>query len=175
MGLSFRNSTSVTIYVAFAYYSSASCNKGSIPLIPWPSWYEAVGWYTINPGQTVEVLNGAVNNREIYYYAESADRRLVWSGVNYLTLPQNAFKLCGGAGYCAAPLCRRLGLRKISIGNYRNYTVNIVSTSIQSQSNFLNVNTAVPGKRKNVGRSTSPIKGLRVVQPAAGRKSISKH
>ncbi|WP_339795865.1 DUF1036 domain-containing protein [Paenibacillus sp. FSL R5-0744] len=174
MGLSFRNNTSLTVYVAFAYYSSASCNQDSNPLIPWPSWYEAVGWYTINPGQTVEVLSGEVNNREIYYYAESSDRRLVWSGVNYLTLPQNAFKLCGGAGYCDAPLCRRLGLRKISIGNFRNYTVNIVSSNIQSQSKFLNVNTAVPGKKKNVGRSTSPIKGLRVVRPAAGRKSISK-
>ncbi|TYP74512.1 DUF1036 domain-containing protein [Paenibacillus methanolicus] len=174
MGFNFRNNTHLTVYVAAAYYKP-SCRTDSGSTIPFPNWYEAVGWYQVNPGQTVEVVRGAVNNQQIYFYAESISRSLVWSGGNTINLPQNAFRLCGGAGYCDAPLCRIVGMRRISVGNYRNYTVNLSTGSSQRKSRFRNVHTELIGKRPNVGRISPPdVSGDRVLRPRAGRKSISK-
>ncbi|MFB9324510.1 DUF1036 domain-containing protein [Paenibacillus aurantiacus] len=174
MGLRFRNNTKLTVYVAFAYYNE-DCMGDSIPDKPWPNLYEAVGWYRVNPGQTVEVLTGGVNNRQFYFYAESVSRSLVWSGLNMINLPQNAFQLCGGAGYCDAPLCRRVGMRSIAVGNYSNYTINLVSSSSQRASKFRNVHTALPGRRPHAGRKSPPDPSRgRVVRPRTGRVSIPK-
>lgn len=176
MGLNFRNSTNLTVYVAFGYYKeSCKIDNPYSPDNPLQYSYEVVGWYQVNPGQTVEVLNGAVNNQTIYYYAESISRSLTWSGGNFLTLPSYVFRTCGGVGYCGEPLCRVLGLRRITIGNYSNFIVNLVSRNIQGNSKFRNIHTAFPGKRPNMGRISRPgFRYGRVLRPRAGRKSISK-
>lgn len=61
MGLNFRNSTSETIFVAYAY-PDFSCS---------PVNYATIGWYRIEPGQSRQVWSGYAGGNTFFYYAES--------------------------------------------------------------------------------------------------------
>ena len=78
-GLWFENHKDQRANVAIVYYDP---NSG-------PTW-RVTGWYTVEPGQSVCVLNGDLTNQYYYYYAYCGDSE--WEGDNeYYVDPHNAF------------------------------------------------------------------------------------
>src|SRR5690242_17385402 len=65
-GLYFRNSTSEPVYIAAAY-----SQRGG---------WRIIGWYRVEPARTVQVLNGALDQRYYYYYAVNGSRTRFWDG-----------------------------------------------------------------------------------------------
>lgn len=134
MGLNFRNSTSSTVYVAIGYL-----NYGCSPVT-----YAKIGWYRLFPGETRQVWSGYAGGRTFFYYAEDSFGRS-WSGAYFTQVPNQAFHLCWNAG-CFP--CRNLGFRRIDISIfYRDYTVNLVSSSSRSSSKQGNILMALPSKQ----------------------------
>ncbi|MEC4566028.1 DUF1036 domain-containing protein [Paenibacillus sp. CMAA1739] len=134
MGLNFRNSTNAAIYIAYAYPNS-SCS---------PVNYAKIGWYRVDPGQTIEVWSGYAGGNTFYYYAESSFGR-TWSGSYFTQLPSQAFHWCWNVG-CTT--CRNLGMRRIPISSiYANYTINLITSTSQSAPQAGNTRLALPSKQ----------------------------
>ncbi|WP_420792427.1 DUF1036 domain-containing protein [Bacillus cereus] len=83
MPLTFKNDTSLTLWVAFAHVDR-SC-AGSV--------WRKVGWYQVGPRGTRTVRTGSTKGN-FYFYAEDTNRNHIWSGDTYTTLPQHAFSRC---------------------------------------------------------------------------------
>ena len=114
----FRNKTNTTIWVAFQRYSP-HCDENS-------EWAVA-GWWKLTPGQTKTVFGADLQtvNKYYYYYAEGADGS-VWSGPFDTCTPITAFDWCDNV--CnTAPETRILGYREKYIGNFNNYTINLIN------------------------------------------------
>lgn len=115
MGLYFRNSTNVTVSIAYAY-SNPNC-RGS-------RWQKR-GWFIARPGERILVHTGYVGNRAFYFYAKGG--RQEWSGVYYTRIPETRFTYCWDV---SVPSWRLYGFTPIytSILDY-DYTVNLVAGS----------------------------------------------
>jgi len=66
--------------VAIVYYDTT---KG-------PTWM-VTGWYVVEPGERVCVMNGNVSNQTFYYYAFSANYRWEGDGNNHYVDPKDSF------------------------------------------------------------------------------------
>lgn len=132
MGLRFRNSTSETVFVAYAY-PNFNCT---------PINYATIGYYRIEPGQTREVWRGHAGGNTFFYYAESDS--YTWSGDYYTEIPYEAFHQCWDSD-CND--CRELGFRRIPVGSsVRNFTVVLISSSSRSKKGLPHLRTALPTK-----------------------------
>jgi uncharacterized membrane protein len=86
--LTFTSHYGSKVYVAFAS-SDATC--------PGATYYDrwrVKGWYAVEPGQLITVLVGTVAQKEIFWYAESADRKAVWAGSWPFPVTPSAFDHC---------------------------------------------------------------------------------
>jgi uncharacterized membrane protein len=111
--LHFRNNYGPRIWVAIMFKDDGCAAYGR----PWGT----RGWWTIDHGQSVHVLN--TGNRFAYYYAEAADGA-VWTGDRgpmYVT--QQAFDSCVDIGSTNA---RIVGTREVHIPSDK-HTVNLVA------------------------------------------------
>jgi uncharacterized membrane protein len=114
----FTNSTAKPVYVTFQWYSPGCKDGGS---------WETQGWWLIQPGATATVFGRDLQTVDeyFYFYAESNDRRLIWSGPYKTCCPSTAFDWC--LNTCNNnPNTRVLGFREINIGSYNNYTLNLI-------------------------------------------------
>lgn len=115
MALFFRNSTSTTVWVAFAYSNSGCASEGD----PWSK----KGWFGIGPNAEVNVRSGPVNGAKYFFFAENQDRSRSWSGEFTTQIPQRAFDWCWTTGSTDS---RLLGMRKIIAPvTSINHTINL--------------------------------------------------
>ncbi|MFD3940793.1 DUF1036 domain-containing protein [Streptomyces sp. NPDC058618] len=116
MGLYFKNSTSKTVWVAYAYSNSGCASEGA----PWSK----IGWFMVTPHTDAKVRSGPVNGAKYFYYAENQDRTLNWSGGFSTQLPDGAFDWCWTTGSTDS---RLLGMRKtIAPVTSIDHTINLV-------------------------------------------------
>ncbi|MEK5235639.1 DUF1036 domain-containing protein [Paenibacillus sp. FSL L8-0470] len=157
MGLNFRNSTSETIFVAYAY-PDFSCS---------PVNYATIGWYRIEPGQSRQVWSGYAGGNTFFYYAESDS--YTWSGGYYTEIPNDAFNQCWDSD-CND--CRELGFRRIPVrSSVRNYTVVLISSSSRSKKGLIHLRTALPTKPGKRLTRRVPLKARKL---APGRPVLAK-
>ena len=115
MSLSFRNSTSETVYVVIAYNNS-DCGSGS------DAWMKA-GWWPINPGSNVTVHGGLSNGATYFYYAHTTSGR-EWGGDFGTSVPLEAFEQCWNIGTSTS---RGVSMREITVSATSfSYTVNLI-------------------------------------------------
>jgi len=113
MGLYFKNKTSETVLVAYAYHSPG-CDGSE---------WAKKGWYRITPGATAKVLTGWAGNSKYFYYAETEGVTRVWQGEFITPLPSNPFDWCWNTGSTDS---RDLGLRKLEISwEVTDYTLGL--------------------------------------------------
>jgi uncharacterized membrane protein len=116
--LAFCNHSPGPVWLAYMFWSPDTCGgEGG-------DW-QTIGWFAIAPGScsTVYANNlNDVNNRFWYYYAENADRSIVWAGPVEVHVPNEAFNKCRGIATSAE---RTVFYRQIDVGNYNDVTVNI--------------------------------------------------
>ncbi|WP_025676752.1 DUF1036 domain-containing protein [Paenibacillus polymyxa] len=133
MGFYVRNSTPNPISVAVGYYDSG-CS---------PITYAKRGWYRIEPGRRAFLVAGSAANQTFYVYGHDSFGNW-WGGNFYTDVPREAFTRCWIAG-CQGQGCRNVGFDEINVGNFDNYTLNLVdSTQGASKSR----RTLVAKKRK---------------------------
>lgn len=134
MGLNFRNTTGATVYVAYAYLNF-NCR---------PVTYAKIGWYRVDPGQTVQVWSGFAGGHTFFYYAEDLFGR-VWSGSYFTQVPRTGFHWCWDTR-CAT--CRTVGMRRIYVDLFNaDFTINLISSTSKGVSKLRNVHNALPTKR----------------------------
>lgn len=113
----FTNSTGKTVWVSFQWYENQDSDGSD---------WETAGWWKLEPGETKTVFGADLQsvNKNYYYYAETADGN-VWAGPYSTCVPSTAFQwplnVCNNA-----PGTRYVGFRHQYIGNYNNYTLNLV-------------------------------------------------
>ena len=113
MGLYFKNNTSETLFVAYAYHS---------PNCDGQDWAKK-GWYRITPGATAKVLTGFAGDGKYFFFAENENRTLSWQGPFFTQLPTNSFDWCWNTGSTDS---RTLGMRKFTVGwGVLDHTVNL--------------------------------------------------
>jgi uncharacterized membrane protein len=78
-GLWFENLQDEEVTVAIVYYDTNT-----------PTWM-VTGWYVVEPGERVCVMNGDVSNQTFYYYAFSTDWQWEGDDGNYYVNPDDAF------------------------------------------------------------------------------------
>lgn len=116
----FCNQYSSELWVAIVRYTP-NCYDGNDYLGDWTK----EGWWHLNPGECKIVDGDDLEdvNRYYYYYAEAADGNY-WAGpIPVAYIPQEAFNLCIDTGVEPS---RELGFRELDIGDYDNYTINLV-------------------------------------------------
>lgn len=92
MSLSFKNSYSDTIWIAFLYYDPG-CNGAP---------FRKLGWWQVNPGDTFNAWNTDLRNVSRYaaFYAEEFKDSggATWSGIgnNWYLIPDGGFNQCYG-------------------------------------------------------------------------------
>lgn len=116
--LKFRNSESVPINVAIAYYIKTEEFEG---------WY-TIGWYNIEPNETKVLIAGDLEYTTYYYYAKD-DKGLEWKGggkynfvVDYdafnIKNADKSYQLKGDRAFKP--------FKKIEVGEKRTYTLSLV-------------------------------------------------
>ncbi|SAK72278.1 hypothetical protein AWB82_04420 [Caballeronia glebae] len=118
--LKFVNATTQDIWVSYMFYSPDVCSDEG------GNW-QAIGWYHMAPGgSTVPYANDLddVHNRYWCYYAENADRSVVWAGPYSVYAPENgaAFNRCYQIGDTAS---RIIGMRLFDVGDNDNFTMTL--------------------------------------------------
>lgn len=108
MALTFKNHTSLTLWVAFAHVDQ-SCSD---------SVWRKVGWFELGPGGMKTVRNGSTRGN-FYYYAEDTGRNYTWAGTTYTDLPDYAFSRCWDE-----PGGRNLGMR-VFTSTTDDFTMNL--------------------------------------------------
>jgi uncharacterized membrane protein len=78
-GLWFENLQDEEVTVAIVYYDPSA-----------PTWM-VTGWYVVEPGERVCVMNGDVSNQTFYYYAFSTNWEWEGDDGNYYVDPDNSF------------------------------------------------------------------------------------
>jgi uncharacterized membrane protein len=116
--LSFCNHYPAHIWVMITFYNSNCEPDGK---------FESMGWWSIAPGNCVNVYNNdlADLNPYWYYYAEAEDGA-VWAGPYKVAVYDQAFDYCYRA-VTQHESMRFVGMRELDIGDYADYTVNLVS------------------------------------------------
>ena len=120
MSFQFTNETAKTVYVTFQWYSPDTCAG-------YGNW-ETRGWWGLYPGETKTVYgaNLLFVNRTFYFYAESYDRTMIWSGPFSTCTPITAFDWC--LDICNTnPLTRILGYREIQAPFVVTHTIRLVA------------------------------------------------
>jgi len=116
MRLHFRNHYSSHIWVAIEFFSPDACAS-------YGSW-ETRGWWGLDPGAEVYVLN--TDNRYAAYYAEASDGR-IWTGpYGPVYVHEAAFDHCVGIGD-NSPETRIVNMRLVDMGDNDDYYVNLIS------------------------------------------------
>lgn len=112
--LSFSNQYPSHVWLAIMWYTPG-CSDGG-------DWTKK-GWWSIDPGSSVNVLDLDLDETNRYYcfYAE-ADDGAVWTGPYVRNLPYEAFEWCEWTGSTDS---RDLGLRAFDISDNDDYTVNL--------------------------------------------------
>ncbi|MXO77892.1 DUF1036 domain-containing protein [Paenibacillus sp. OT2-17] len=150
MSLYFTNSTSNTIYAAYAYPDS-DCH---------PMNYSKKGWYRIKPGDTRKVWNGSVGGTTFYYYAEDYSGN-TWSGTYYTWLPRSTdhdFHRCWND---SSKSSRQVGMRRLPIdSSVDDYTVDFSRTN-QSLLSTKKTRRALPSKSADSGIRRIPRRPVR--------------
>jgi|SRR5689334_16624279 uncharacterized membrane protein len=119
MQVHFKNNTSVAVSVAVMYYDPGSCGGDGD--------FSTHGWWNLQPGE--EKYPFSSTNEFAYYYAFSADGRLVWNGdVGPVYVYFAKFDSCLNIGSTAAD--DQVGMRTITLPWYRSnplatHTVNL--------------------------------------------------
>ena len=112
--LAFANNSPTKIWVAIMFLSHDTCGQ-------YGNW-QTMGWWGIEPGQTVDVYDNNLDdlNQFFYYYAKSADGRQ-WSG-NFgpVYVYHTAFNSCVNIGSTAA--YATVGMRQIDVNGFDDYT-----------------------------------------------------
>ena len=87
--VNFVNQTSSTVNVAYMRANAPNCSDrcGSV--------WEVLGWIVLAPGGSQSRANPD-SSRWFYFYAESADGRLVWNGAYRGEVQNNRFAECRG-------------------------------------------------------------------------------
>ncbi|PNQ78793.1 DUF1036 domain-containing protein [Paenibacillus sp. F4] len=151
MSLYFTNSTSNTIYVAYAYPNS-DCH---------PISYAKIGWYRIEPDDTREVWSGSVGGTTFYYYAEDHSGN-TWSGTYRTRLPRNTSRSFHWCWSYSSGSSRRLGLRRLPIGDsIVNFTLEFVTSTSKSKPASKTTRTALPSKSEDSGINRIPRRPVR--------------
>jgi uncharacterized membrane protein len=115
--LTFCNSYSKPIYVAYMFRSPVDCGE-------YGGW-QTIGWFSINSGACSTVYANSlrnVNNRYWYYYAESHDRSYVWAGDVRVYVTDRRFDSCIGIGSTDARIVK---FKKFDVGDARNFTMTL--------------------------------------------------
>lgn len=150
MSLYFTNSTSNTIYVAYAYPNS-DCH---------PISYAKIGWYRIEPDDTREVWRGSVGGTTFYYYAEDHSGN-TWSGTYRTRLPRNTSRSFHWCWNYSSGSSRRVGMRRLAIdSSVDNYTVEFSRTN-QSLLSTKKTRRALPSKSEDSGINRIPRRPVR--------------
>lgn len=117
MGLYFQNSTSTTVWFAYAYANGDCASEGD----PWSK----TGWFAVTPHTDLKVRSGPVNGAKYFYFAENQDRSLTWSGGFFTHLPDRAFDWCWTTGSTDS---RLLGMKKVVVPvTSIDHTINVVA------------------------------------------------
>jgi Protein of unknown function (DUF1036) len=116
MGLYFQNSTSKTVWFAYAY-SDSDCGSGG------DAWSKT-GWFMVTPNTDLLARSGPVNGAKYFFFAENQDRSLSWGGEFTTQLPDQAFDWCWNTGSSDS---RLLGMKKVLVPvTSINHTINVV-------------------------------------------------
>ncbi|WDZ55511.1 DUF1036 domain-containing protein [Paenibacillus polymyxa] len=151
MSLYFTNSTSNTIYAAYAYPDS-DCH---------PMNYSKKGWYRIKPGDTRKVWNGSVGGTTFYYYAEDRSGN-TWSGTYYTWLPNGTDHNFNWCWSYSSKSSRQVGLRILPIDeSVVNFTLEFVTSTSKSKPASKTARTALPSKSADSGIRRIPRRPVR--------------
>jgi uncharacterized membrane protein len=115
----FCNKYPLRVQVAFMWYDpTGSCSSDG----QWAT----KGWWILAPGECKTVFGRDLQkvNKYYYYYAESPDDGFSWRGNVNVYVPYRTFESCLNIGSTDA---RVVGFRKVDIGSYNNYTLNLIS------------------------------------------------
>jgi len=116
VGLYFQNSTSKTVWFAYAYSNSDCGSEGD----PWSK----TGWFMVTPHTDLLARSGPVNGAKYFFFAENQDRSLSWGGEFFTQLPDRAFDWCWTTGSSDS---RLLGMKKVIVPvTSINHTINVV-------------------------------------------------
>jgi uncharacterized membrane protein len=130
-GLILCNNTGVEIFTAAAFYDGTN----------WIS----TGWYDIKPRDCQLPVQGPLNNRYVYYYAQGGG--LSWEGGDnsaYLCADhQKAFTY----NLTGAPPCEGYNFRQIDVGDNQEFTQNLTETSTDPKTAALNCQSEISAGR----------------------------
>jgi uncharacterized membrane protein len=117
--LAFCNGYTEELWVTYMFYSPDTCGgEGG-------DW-QAIGWFPVAPAQCTTVYGdslGDVNNRYWCFYAENADRSVIWAGPYQVDVTQQAFNHCYLIGNTQSHV---VGFRLFDVGDNDNYTVTLI-------------------------------------------------
>ncbi|MEV0611738.1 hypothetical protein AB0I81_00320 [Nonomuraea sp. NPDC050404] len=114
MQLHFRNRYTSKICIAIMFFSPDGCrNYGQ---------WGTRGWWCIDPGGEVHVLN--TGNRYATFYAEAANGAVWTSDSNYIMVVNHAFDSCIGIGVTPS---RSVGTRLVDLGDSDRHFVNLIA------------------------------------------------
>ncbi|QNV55755.1 hypothetical protein GMA19_00907 [Paenibacillus polymyxa E681] len=138
MSLFFTNSTSNTIYAAYAYPDS-DCH---------PTNYSKMGWHRIEPGDTREVWSGSVGATIFYYYAEDHS----WRGTYRTRLPRSTSSDFHWCWNYSSGSSRRVGMRRLPIDDsIVNFTLEFITSTSKSKPVSKTTHKALPSKSADSG------------------------
>lgn len=112
--LKFKNLTSERVFISVANFESGG--------------WRIDGWYTVDPGKTISIMRGNLDQRYYYYRANTASNRNVWEGNHFFHAhPTNRFTILevGGRPGVLPPGARKMGFREIDTKEFRDYTVTL--------------------------------------------------
>ena len=118
--LKFVNATDQDLWVAYMFLAQDVCGgEGG-------DW-QTIGWFHMSPGgSTVPYANSLndVHNRNWCYYAENANRSLVWAGPYSVFVPEDGspFNHCYKIGNTTS---RIIGMRLFDVDDHKDFTMTL--------------------------------------------------
>ena len=111
--MAFQNKTTVPLKVAFGYYTESAEYTG----------WTTKGWYTVNPGDKLQVMDKPLDNEYYYYYASSADTAIEFRGSILLKVADGTFKIDHANEEISIKRDKHRFFKQVDTGERKNYLV----------------------------------------------------
>ncbi len=111
--MAFQNKTTVPLKIAFGYYTETEAYTG----------WTTLGWYTVKPGEKIQVIDKPLDNEYYYYYASSADTLIEFKGSILLKVGNGTFKIDNANSDISFKKDNHRFFKQIDTGERKNYLV----------------------------------------------------
>ncbi len=111
--LVFQNKTTVPIQLAFGYFTETTEFTGWI----------TEGWYVINPGEKLTLIDKPLVNEYFYYYAASMDTVVEFKGDILMKVGDGKFRIQDATSHVSMRSDNHRFFRQIDTEDKKNYIV----------------------------------------------------